>query len=101
MAGLTFVSSELPSEAEALDAYSNAVIGVAERLAPSVANLRVSHRTRGGRRLNGGGSAGVITPGGFLPTSAHAVARSDGGGRGALRDRRRHRLAGARSAPAP
>ena len=70
MADLTFVSSE----EEALDAYSNAVIGVAERLAPSVANLRVSH----GRRT-GGGSAVVITPDGFMLTSAHVVARSSGG----------------------
>src|SRR3954466_7470214 len=64
MAGITFVSSE----EEALDAYSNAVITVAERLAPSVANLRVSR----GRRA-GGGSAVVITPDGFLLTSAHVV----------------------------
>ncbi len=70
MAELTYVSSEQ----EALDAYSNAVIGVAERLAPSVANLRVSH----GRRT-GGGSAVVITPDGFLLTSAHVVARSSKG----------------------
>jgi serine protease Do len=89
MAGLTFVSSsEAPSEAEALDAYSNAVISVAERLAPSVANLRVSHRGRGGRRLNGGGSAVVITPDGFLLTSAHVVARSDGRGRASFVDGR-------------
>src|SRR2546430_16952493 len=87
MAGLTFVSSELPSEAEALDAYSRAVIGVAERLAPSVANLRVSHRGRGGRRLDGGGSAVLITPGGFLLTSAHVVPRSSKG-RASLVDRR-------------
>ncbi|SRR5438034_8012102 len=87
MAGLTFVSSELPSEAEALDAYSRAVIGVAERLAPSVANLRVSHRVRGGRRLDGGGSAVVITPDGFMLTSAHVVARS-GRGRASFVDGR-------------
>jgi serine protease Do len=87
VAGLTFVSSELPSEAEALDAYSRAVIGVAERLAPSVANLRVSHRGRGGRRLDGGGSAVVITPDGFLLTSAHVVARA-GKGRASFVDGR-------------
>jgi len=80
MAGLTFISSpEPPSEADALDAYSQAVISVAERLAPSVANLRVSRRGRGGRRLDGGGSAVVITPDGFLLTSAHVVARSTRG----------------------
>ena len=40
---------QLASEAEALDAYSRTVSGVAERLAPSVANLKVMRRTRGGR----------------------------------------------------
>jgi S1-C subfamily serine protease len=89
VSGLTFISSsEAPSEAEALDAYSNAVISVAERLAPSVANLRVSHRGRRGRVLNGGGSAVVITPDGFLLTSAHVVARSDGRGRASFVDGR-------------
>jgi S1-C subfamily serine protease len=80
VAELTFISSsEAPEEAEALDAYSRAVIAVVDRLAPSVAKLRVVHRGRGGRRLNGGGSAVVITPDGFLLTSAHVVARSAGG----------------------
>jgi serine protease Do len=65
---LQYVS--LPSEEEALDAYSQAVISVAERLSPSVANVRL-------RR--GGGSAVVITPDGFLLTSAHVVARTRGG----------------------
>ena len=36
----------LPDDAEALDAYSRVVTWVAERLAPSVANLRVSRRGR-------------------------------------------------------
>ena len=79
MPGLTFVSSE----EEALDAYSSAVITVAERLAPSVANLRVSH----GRRM-GGGSAVVITPDGFLVTSAHVVDGSTRGGRASFVDGR-------------
>src|SRR5437762_6277768 len=65
---LRFVS--LPSEEEALDAYSQTVIAVAERLSPSVANVRL-------RR--GGGSAVVITPDGFMLTSAHVVARTRGG----------------------
>ena len=55
----------LPSEAEALDAYSRVVSHVAETLAPSVANLRVARR--------GGGSGVVITPDGFMLTSAHVV----------------------------
>jgi S1-C subfamily serine protease len=62
----------LPTEAEALDAYSRVVTHVAETLAPSVANLRVSRRTRRGPAA-GGGSGVVITPDGFLLTSAHVV----------------------------
>jgi S1-C subfamily serine protease len=88
MAELTFVADPPPSEEEALDAYSRAVIAVAERVAPSVANLRVSHRVRGGRRLDGGGSAVVISLDGFMITSAHVVARSDGRGRASFVDGR-------------
>jgi S1-C subfamily serine protease len=83
VAGLTFISSE----EEALDAYSNAVITVAERLAPSVANLRV---TRG--RRAGGGSAVVITPDGFLLTSAHVVEGSTRPGRASFVDGRELRF---------
>jgi S1-C subfamily serine protease len=98
MADLTFIDAVLgPSwpddeqqaekrEHEALDAYSRAVTSVAEKLAPSVASLRVSRRVRGGRRLDGGGSAVVITPDGYLLTSAHVVARTDGSGRAAFAD---------------
>jgi serine protease Do len=89
MPDLRFVSDP-PSEAEALDAYSSAVISVAERLAPSVASLRVSRRVRGGRRLDGGGSAVVITPDGFLLTSAHVVASTDGSGRAGFLDGSEH-----------
>ena len=83
MAETTFVSSE----EEALDAYSSAVITVAERLAPSVANLRV---TRG--RRAGGGSAVVITPDGFLLTSAHVVEGSTRPGRASFVDGRELRF---------
>ena len=81
VAELTFINSifDTPDEDEALDAYSRAVITVAEKLTPSVANLRVSRRVRGGRRLDGGGSAVVITPDGFMLTSAHVIERTDGG----------------------
>ncbi len=65
--------NDRPSDAEALDAYSSVVTAVARDLAPSVANLRVSRRVRGGRRVAGGGSAFVLAPDGFLLTSAHVV----------------------------
>jgi serine protease Do len=79
--------AELP-DVEALDAYSRTVSTVAERLAPSVANLRVARRVRGGRLYDGGGSGVVITPDGFLITSAHVVARSSGPVRATLDDGR-------------
>src|ERR687898_3517845 len=53
---------------EVLDAYSAAVIGVAQRVLPSVASLRVR-----GRRGEGSGSARVLTADGYLLTSAHVV----------------------------
>jgi serine protease Do len=77
-----------PEEEEALDAYSRAVSSVAELLAPSVANLRVSRRVRGGRTVPGGGSAVVITPDGFMLTSAHVVAQTRGPARASFEDGR-------------
>jgi serine protease Do len=72
-------SDARPSDDEALDAYSRVVTSVARDLAPSVANLRVTRRLRGGRTAMGGGSAVVITPDGFLVTSAHVVEGSSSG----------------------
>jgi S1-C subfamily serine protease len=84
----TFVSDPPPSEEDAFDAYSRAVMFVAERLSPSVANLRVSRRVRGGRLLDGGGSGVVVTADGFMLTSAHVVARTDGRGLASFSDGR-------------
>jgi serine protease Do len=61
---------------ETLDAYSRVVSTVARRLTPSVANLRVSRRGRSGRAQDGGGSGVVVTPDGYMLTSAHVVASS-------------------------
>jgi serine protease Do len=89
MARLTLVGSGLPADEEdALDAYSQVVVTVAERVTPSVANLRVERRVRSGRVLAGGGSGVVITPDGFLVTSAHVVAGTAGTGRASFSDGR-------------
>src|SRR5437879_4382259 len=80
--------NDAADDAEALDAYSTAVTSVAERLAPSVANLRVTRRTRRGRVHAGGGSAVVLTPDGYMLTSAHVVASRDSGGRASFVDGR-------------
>jgi S1-C subfamily serine protease len=76
------------AETEALDAYSRTVAGVVERLGPSVANLRVMHATRRGRVPVGAGSAVVLTPDGFVLTSAHVVAGRDRAGRATFLDGR-------------
>jgi len=80
-------SDERLPDGEALDAYSRTVTAVAERLRPSVANLRVGRRTRWGRR-EGGGSAVVITPDGYMLTSAHVVDGSERSAQAAFPDGR-------------
>jgi len=63
---------------EPLDAYSQVVTEAAQILSPSVTSLRVTRRFRG-RRAEGGGSGVVITPDGFVLTSAHVVAGAESG----------------------
>ena len=63
-------------EGEALDAYSRIVTGVADRLLPSVAAIRVGDPAR---RSGGAGSAVVLSSDGLLLTSAHVVASADRG----------------------
>ena len=84
----TTVDSPEVGETAALDAYSQIVVRVAERLAPSVANLRVVRRSRAGRLPAGAGSAVVLTPDGFLLTSAHVVSGPGRSGRAAFVDGR-------------
>jgi S1-C subfamily serine protease len=65
-----------PVESEALDAYSRAVVAVAEGVGPSVVSLGLMRRVRGGQVPAGAGSAVALTPDGFLLTAAHVVGRS-------------------------
>ena len=67
------------AEHRALDAYSSVVTSVADLLIPSVASLKVMRAVRGGRRAEGAGSAVVVTPDGFLLTSAHVVGTASEG----------------------
>lgn len=63
----------------ALDAYSRVVTSVAERLLNQVVQLRVSRRGRGELRPAGAGSGVVVTPDGYVVTSAHVLAGADAG----------------------
>ena len=66
-------------ERAALDAYSQIVTGVAERLLPRVVQLRTGRRQATGWRPTGSGSAVVFTPDGYLLTAAHVVDAADSG----------------------
>jgi S1-C subfamily serine protease len=58
----------IPTESEALDAFSRVVVHVAELLRPAVVNLR------GERGRDGGSGSGILfTPDGFLLTNNHVV----------------------------
>src|SRR3954468_5385424 len=80
----------MPGVETPLDAYSRVVTEVARALGPSVANLRISRRSRRGSWL-GGGTAFVLAPDGYLVTSAHVV-ESGGGGRASFVDGRDERF---------
>jgi S1-C subfamily serine protease len=65
-----------PTEDDALDAYSQIVAGVAEKLLPRVAAIRVRRREQHGEAS---GSAVALTGDGHLITNAHVVGEADTG----------------------
>ena len=67
-----------PADDGVLDAYSSVVSGVAARLIPRVAGVRVQRRLRGGI-AEAGGSAVVLSRDRHLLTNAHVVIGADRG----------------------
>ncbi len=58
-----------PDDAELLDAYSRAVIGVVDKAGPAVVSLEVGSQ----RGHSGAGSGFVVTPDGYVMTNSHVV----------------------------
>lgn len=68
-----------------LDAYSQAVVSVVEKLSPSVVSIKVTHQVRASTPrgvvpfdMTGSGSGVIITPDGYILTNSHVVHNSKG-----------------------
>lgn len=67
------------ADADALDAYSRTVVGVVERVGPTVVSLSTTReaperlKRRGLPAMHGAGSGVVIAPDGFILTNSHVV----------------------------
>jgi S1-C subfamily serine protease len=59
-----------------LDAYSNAVIDVTERIGPAVVRVETGSKEPGSRERGGLGSGIVISPDGLVLTNSHVVGNS-------------------------
>jgi S1-C subfamily serine protease len=71
------VTQDAPNNDQALlDAYSNAVIGVTERVGPAVVRVETGPKVRNRRERGGLGSGIVISPDGLVLTNSHMVGSS-------------------------
>ncbi|HEY6401455.1 MAG TPA: trypsin-like peptidase domain-containing protein [Blastocatellia bacterium] len=76
---------ERASDEVLMDAYSQTVIGVAERVSPSVVNIEIRRqlddrragRNRERQEARGGGSGFIFTPDGFILTNSHVAHGAD------------------------
>jgi len=65
--------SPIHDDNELLDAYSNAVISVVEKVGPSVVQIQTNKNVSPTTQGQGLGSGVIITPDGFILTNSHVV----------------------------
>lgn len=70
------VADAAPDDTLLLDAYSNVVIGVTERVGPAVVRVETGSNTPNSRERGGLGSGIVISPDGLVLTNSHVVGTS-------------------------
>src|SRR5258708_39831495 len=65
------------SDQALLDAYSNAVISVTERVGPAVVRVETGSKVPSARERGGRGSGNAISPGGLGLTHSHVVGSAE------------------------
>ena len=66
-------AASTPTDADLLDAYSQAVIGVNKSVGPAVVSIQTAGQAADGRPTGGSGSGVILSPDGFVLTNSHVV----------------------------